>query len=63
MRDAIDQYYADKGKYPESLDVQRELHRLAEPLSKLTSRLVPAERRYRGSIGKSLFVMMLCAES
>lgn len=49
MRDAIDQYYADKGKYPASLDVlvtDQYLRRIPEdPITKSTDtwQLVPAE--------------------
>lgn len=50
MRDAIDQYYADKGKYPESLDaLVTERYLRAIPRDPITSatdtwETVPAER-------------------
>ena len=50
MRDAIDQYYADKGKYPESLDaLVTERYLRAIPRDPITSasdtwEAVPAER-------------------
>jgi general secretion pathway protein G len=49
VRDAIDQYYADKGKYPESLDTLVSEHYIRaipkDPITNTTSwQTVPAER-------------------
>ncbi len=59
MRDAIDQYYADKGKYPESLDTLVAEHYLrAIPKDPITNsaetwQSVPAEREAGSSSSAS----------